>query len=207
MRAVAKAGLVALALTGWGCVPEWAENNQSGLFMEIAEIDIRSGPDSEPGEVLYSDVSDGFNDDAVMILRIYRMNPRVVRNSQLEHIQLVRYEVRYFRTDGRNREGIDVPYRFTGPLNESFEFAPETDDQIDVTAVIPLVRHQAKFEPPLSTLRDPVGSVTNPGLVFGGPGIISTIAEITVHARQITTGEGLTATSRVEVVFADFLDE
>lgn len=66
--------------------------------------------------------------------------------SQYNDILLTRYVVRYTRTDGRNREGIDVPYSFEGSLSKLIEIGATTD----VSFV--LVRAVAKLEPPLVNL-------------------------------------------------------
>ena len=113
MKALYVVAIGCLALTG--CTPDFAEENNSGVLIRIADITgiSATGPD---GDVLFSDVSDGFNDDAQVLVEIFRKNPTVGGSTPLEDVVLDRYEVQYFRTDGRNTEGVDVPYRITGPL-------------------------------------------------------------------------------------------
>jgi hypothetical protein len=205
MRALKVLGVVALAAVSFGCVPEWARDNETGIYMEIAGITGFAGGEGEGTEqdVLRSDVvTDGsvFNDDAVITVNVYRKNPTVESTSALEHVRLESYQVRYFRSDGHNVEGVDVPHRITGPLNSLRFHTPTGTDELEVDAVITLVRHQAKLEAPLINLR-----FTSPHL--SGQGLITAVAEITVFARQITTGESLTATGRMQVTFADFADQ
>jgi hypothetical protein len=80
--------------------------------------------------------------------------------------------------------------------------------EIEILAPIVVVRDQAKSEPPLLNLvRSPGTGGAGGGVIpggFGGPLTVSVIAEITVHARQVTTGEGLTASANFPVTFADF---
>jgi hypothetical protein len=197
-------GCLALA----GCTPDWATVNDSTLLMRIADISGQSatGPD---GDVLFSDVSDGFNDDALVTLQLFRKNPTVAASSPVEDVLLQRYEVVYFRTDGRNTEGVDVPYRITGPLAGTLHSPPEIGEN-EAQVVINVVRHQAKFEPPLSNLQGIFvgGLPTNPTdpLVFPGQGIITAIAEITIHGVTTNGKGGISATGRLQVTFADFAD-
>jgi hypothetical protein len=101
-----------------------------------------------------------------------------------------RYEVRYFRSDGLNEEGVDVPFRISGGLS----VLVPADGEAEVAIV--LVRHQAKFEPPLSNLRG----------AFGGENVLSTTAEITLHGRT-TAGQAVSTRGFVRINFADFADE
>jgi len=197
-------GCLALA----GCTPDFAKENNSGVLMRVAKI-TGDAASAGPGEVLFSDVSDGFNDDAIVTLQLFRKNPTVLPSTPLEDVLLDRYEVVYFRTDGRNTEGVDVPFRITGPLSGTLH-APDTGVENEVQVVINAVRHQAKFEPPLSNLLGIfVGGVpTNPTdpLVFPGQGIITAVAEITIHGHTTNDKGGITATGRLQVTFADFAD-
>jgi hypothetical protein len=102
-------------------------------------------------------------------------------------ITLTRYRVVYTRSDGRNREGVDVPYAFDGAITHtvlaeagSFGFT--------------LVRVQAKAEAPLRALRGGGGAVT-----------ISTIAEVTFYGHD-QTGTEVTVTGSISVNFADWGD-
>jgi hypothetical protein len=70
-----------------------------------------------------------------------------------------------------------------------------------------VVRHTAKREPPLINLIDSDLTPVIRGVFLTGEGIITTVAEITIYARQVTTGEPLSATGRFQVTFADFVDE
>jgi hypothetical protein len=68
------------------------------------------------------------------------------------------------------------------------------------------VRHQAKLEPPLKNMAG--GPVLLPGAGLrgdSGASVLTTVAEVTVFARTLT-GSSLTATGRIQVTFADFVD-
>ena len=202
MKSLLTLGVVGFAASMTACVPDWARENETGIIMEVAGITTFAGGQQggTESDILMSDVLPVFNDDAVVTCNIYRKNPGVSSTSALEHIRLESYQVRYFRSDGHSVEGIDVPHRITGPLNSVRLHTPTETAEVEADVVITIVRHQAKLEPPLINLRAT-------SLLLPGEGIITTVAEITIFARQVTTGEPLTATGRVQVTFADFADE
>jgi len=200
MKALCVVGIGCIALAG--CTPDFAKENNSGVLMRVADI-TGSGANIGEGDVLFSDVSDGFNDDAIVTLQIFRKNPTVVGSTPLEDVLLERYEVVYFRTDGRNTEGVDVPFRITGPLSGVLH-APGNIEEAEASVVINVVRHQAKLEPPLANL---IGIFpANGTITFPGQGIITAIAEITIHGSTTNDKGGVTATGRLQVTFADFVD-
>jgi hypothetical protein len=97
------------------------------------------------------------------------------------------YRVQFRRTDGRNVQGVDVPYAFEGAV--TFNVTPG-----GTTAGFTLVRVQSKLEPPLITLAGGGGSI-----------VISTIADVTFYGKD-TTGTDVTATGSISVNFADWAD-
>lgn len=208
MRALKAAVLLGVAAVSFGCTPEWARENETGIIMEIAGIEgIEGGEDGGTvGEILFSDVSAWINDDARVVVNVYRKNPTVEATSPLEHVRLESYQVRYLRTDGRNVEGVDVPHRITGALNSLRFHTPTDTGEVEIEAIVNVVRHTAKREPPLINLIG-IFPTTTGAVSLNSEGIITTVAEITVYARQVTTGEPLSATGRFQVAFADFVDE
>jgi hypothetical protein len=197
-------GFVGLSFVA--CVPDWAQQNATPYIMEIASIT------NAEGELpILSDVNDaktgGFeNDNAVVTVNLFRKNNNAdLSTSAVEHVYLERYEVRYFRTDGHNIEGQDVPYRVTGPLGNPRFHTPASGSEVELETIITIVRHQAKLEPPLRNLRlaqaGDSGSVLVPQQA-----IITCIAEITIHGRTVQ-GQVLVASGRVPVTFSDFADE
>jgi hypothetical protein len=205
MKSLQILGVAGLAVSMTACVPDWASENETGLLMEVAGITAEPGtPGIESGDILLSDVTPVFNDDALVTVNVYRKNPTVSATSPLEHVRLESYQVRYFRTDGHNVEGVDVPYRITGALSSQRFHTPTETGEIEIDATITVVRHQAKEEPPLVNLRSFLVASTTGQPLQSGQGIITTVAEITIYARQVTTGEPLTATGRFQVTFANF---
>jgi hypothetical protein len=100
-------------------------------------------------------------------------------------ITVDRYRVRFIRSDGRNEEGVDVPYAFDGA------FSLTVSDT--ATAVFTLVRVQAKREPPLS------------GIAAGNGIRLSTIAQITFYGHD-QTGREVITTANIGVNFGNWGD-
>jgi hypothetical protein len=186
---------VLAALAMFGCTPEWARENDSDQVMHIIGIE------TDDGSILNSDICCPIvNDPAVVSIQLTRKN-NTVAGTTLGDVYLSRYEVRYFRTDGRNVEGVDVPYRVTGPLAQNIHPA-SAGAHSDTSVTIDLVRHQAKLESPLANLRQ--FTVTDTG-AFGssGAGVLTVIAEVTVFGRQVND-RALSATGQVQINFANY---
>ena len=102
-----------------------------------------------------------------------------------QFITLDRYHVRFIRTDGRNTQGVDVPYEFDGAFTVTVGGGT-------TQAGFTVVRNVAKREAPLLALR-------SNGL------ILSTIVELTFYGRD-QTGHEVVATARSSIDFANFGD-
>ena len=174
---------LALALGAGGCTPDYVTDSTAPVLLLIASVN--------EGAVLDSDVrlsSGTICPDTISVaLAVRAKNQNSVQITVPQHVLVQQYEVRYFRTDGRANEGIDVPYRYAGPL------AFEVDVATSGTSTVPVqvVRRQAKLEPPLSNIT--------------GYQIVSMIAEITISG-QTVAGEAVSATGRMQVDFADYGD-
>jgi len=100
-------------------------------------------------------------------------------------ITLNRYHVRYFRADGRNTPGVDVPSAFDGAFTGTVSGS-------DLTVGFELVRHIAKEQAPLQALgRNNV--------------LISTICEITFYGRD-QTGREISVQGQLLINFGNFGD-
>ena len=106
--------------------------------------------------------------------------------SALNDVTITSYRVRYRRTDGQNREGIDVPYGFDGASTATISVGGTATVSFD------LVRRQAKLEAPLRNLAG-----------GGGLIIISTIAEVTFYGRD-QAGNEVSVMGSMDVRFGDF---
>ena len=99
-------------------------------------------------------------------------------------VTITRIHVSYRRTDGRNTQGVDVPFAFdtfatgTVPATGTASFGFE------------LVRIQAKRDSPLRQLVDTAQ-------------FIATICDVTVYGTD-RTGNNISATGSIQVEFGDF---
>lgn len=184
------------AILSFGCTADFATDSEADVILRIVKIIGLEGENEDEGDVLFSDVTPVFNDNAELTFELVPKNANGPVLGAFNDVFLERYEVRYVRSDGRNTEGVDVPYRFTGGMAT---LVPATG--ADTEAAIMVVRHQAKLEPPLRNL-----AFVNPTVNGGGVGILTVVAEITVHGRT-TSGKGVSATGRLTISFADFADE
>jgi len=130
-----------------------------------------------------------FNDLGRASIRVEMKNAlSTTAPSALNAVTINRYRVRYRRTDGRNTEGVDVPFGFDGATTVTIPVGSTGQVPFD------LVRHQAKLERPLLTL------VGGRGLIF-----LSTIAEVTFFGRD-QAGNDVSITGTIDVQFGDFGD-
>jgi hypothetical protein len=104
--------------------------------------------------------------------------------SQNNFITVTQYHVEYVRTDGRNVQGVDVPYAFDGAVTATVSGS--------TSVPFTLVRIQAKEEAPLQALA-----------FGGGARAISTIAHVTFFGHD-QTGRDVSVTGNIEVDFADW---
>lgn len=104
--------------------------------------------------------------------------------SPLNAITITQYHVKFIRSDGRNVQGVDVPFEFDGAVT--------TTIQDTGSVAFTLVRTQSKEEAPLRALRN------------GGPPI-TTVAEVTFFGHD-QNGRDVTVSGRLEVSFANWGD-
>jgi hypothetical protein len=176
-------GLVSLA--SGGCTPDWAKDGEAPVVLLMTAINGGSPLDSDMR------ISTGTVCPDFVSLRVenHFKNPGVTNTGFRHDVIIERYEVHYFRSDGRSEEGVDVPYSISGNV------AQEIIEESAATLNLEVVRRQAKLEPPLTNL------------IAGGGGLIVTMfADVTLHART-TTGQNTNAVSaRLQIDFADFAD-
>jgi len=188
-------GTLAAALCGvtlTACA-DLARTGSGPSFLVVQSIlATRGGGTVVSGNGLESDVvtnGTAFNDFGQATIRVELKNQvSTTAPTAINSVTINRYRVRFRRTDGQNREGIDVPF--------SFEGASSTTIDAGGTGVVTfdLVRPQSKLEPPLRTL------VGNGGLI-----VISTIADITFYGFD-QAGNDVTVTGSIDVRFADYGD-
>jgi hypothetical protein len=187
-----KLGLVLLAAVGLaGCaVEDFVTDNNSSVLFKIASINggaaLKVDVASDKGGVI--------NNLAPVTIAVRPKNQNFDNVPQVPMAVFVeRYEIRYYRSDGRATEGVDVPYKISGNMTTAVDVG--TGSGANVTVSMEFVRVQAKMEPPLSTL-----SGVGQGIV------ITMFAELTLHGRT-TAGEAVMATGTLQLNCSDFVDE
>jgi hypothetical protein len=190
------AGAVTLSVS----CSKYVRDSDSPVRLVIESLEGASGakPD-EMGNTLLSDVvtvvSTGcscatiFNDPGQATFRVQLRDIGTLTPSTpspLNAITLTRYHVKYVRADGRNVQGVDVPYEFDGAATVTI---PE-----DGTASVGfnLVRNVAKREAPLAAL------VNNDTL-------ITVIAYVTFYGHDLA-GNDVSVTGTIDITFANFGD-
>jgi hypothetical protein len=185
MKRHAMMAVVALALMLPGCVPGYVKDNDSPVLF-LAATD---------GATITSDVSVLAPDNASVGLAVRAKNPKGPTSATVPmHVVLESYSVRYFRTDGRDVEGQDVPYHFSSAINGEIDLATGGATNF----LIPIVRAQAKQEPPLRNLRVIPGTNPLPGAAINP--VVTMIAEVTVYGHTVA-GEKVSVTVRYTVDF------
>jgi hypothetical protein len=192
-RAILGAAFVAAFTVLPGCTSRQMEGASSS-YLIVDALNASPGDLDEFSGQLDSDVL-GLNgvvsDVAKVDLRLGLKDPGTTTNpsspTSANFITITRYHVKYVRTDGRNTQGVDVPYEFDGGASVTVR-----DGASISTLVITLVRAQAKLEAPLLALRNQGGQV-----------ILSTIAEVTLYGTD-QAGREVSVLSRISVAFADF---
>jgi hypothetical protein len=193
MRAVGVITACALVIGASGCVPGYVRENDSPVLFRIVSVN--------GGNTVLSDVSTVVSDTVPVTLAVRPKNPLNTNVPQVAEAVIVeQFRVRFFRTDGRDIEGEDVPFSFSGGITTAVDIG--TGAGANVTITIPLVRVQAKQESPLRNFRNLVatsGQTANGGTLV--PRVTMT-AEITIFGRTVA-GEAVSDTGRVTVDFVD----
>jgi hypothetical protein len=185
---------VALFAPGISCTGrQLAGTSPAYLIMDSLLAAPGATPDTFSGS-LASDVLTGggiFADNGQVTLRVGLKDPgsQTTPNqpTTTNFITVTRFHVEYFRSDGRNTPGVDVPHAFDGGLTF-------TVDETGGSGVFTIVRVQAKAESPLQALS-----------VNGGAQVISTIARVTFYGTD-QAGRAVSATGTISVNFANWAD-
>jgi hypothetical protein len=158
------------------------------------DIDGNEG-DFLQSDVIYQDPEDAtkttiYADSAVVTFRGRLLDPASLTGpSHFNDITVTRYVVSYIRADGRNTEGVDVPYSFEGNLT----VVVPIDSAAAATFVI--VREVAKLEPPLIGLHE-----------WRDAGVIQATAKVDFYG-QDQVGKTIKATGYLTIFFANYANE
>lgn len=201
-------GLVAAAALLTTACGEVARTGRSPAYLVVNAFDAASGAEPDQfGGTLRSDVitivevkrgedtfyvATTFNDIGRVAFRLGLKDPGPAASptaaSPLNAITINRFRVEYIRSDGRNTQGVDVPYSFDGAFTITVPAAGTATGTFD------LVRHTAKAEAPLLALQ-----VNNQGQ------LINTIARVTFYGKD-QAGNDVSVEASMTVTFANFGD-
>lgn len=182
---------LAVALTGALLLTSCSEairTGQSPAYLVMMSLQGSAGLAGGFGSTLQSDVVSDTGSIAQDVgqaaLELTMKDPLAGGPTAVNAITITQYHVDYIRSDGRNTQGVDVPFAFDGAVTAT----------VSGTASIPftLVRVQAKEEAPLKALR-----------FGGGANVITTIARVTLYGHD-QNGREVSVSGNIEVTFADW---
>lgn len=128
-------------------------------------------------------------DVAKATLRASLLDPApILKPGQFNDIMLDRYIVSYSRVDGKNRQGVDVPYSFEGALTQILKIGTSTS----ISFVV--VREVAKLESPLIDLAQ-----------NRAEGVIEATAKIEFYGHDLVENK-VKATGYLTIFFANYAD-
>ncbi|HHF52715.1 MAG: hypothetical protein J7L72_07585 [Candidatus Aminicenantes bacterium] len=154
------------------------DNEQNFLQSDVA---VESG---EEGQVTVE------ADLVSATLGVKTINPEpIYGTSQYNNVILTRYVVTYTRSDGKNTEGVDVPYSFEGSL--SSEIAVGSTQTISIV----VVRAVAKLESPLIDLRDASGDV-----------VLTVTAKVDFYGHDLAD-RAVSTTGYITIYFANYVND
>lgn len=166
--------LLILRITG----TDIEDNEVDFLQSDVVSIDANTG-----AEVVAADAA-----TATFVAQPMDPEP-LLGTSHYNDVVVERYVVTYSRTDGKNNEGIDIPYSFEGSMSARVQI----DTQTDVSFVI--VRAVSKLEPPLVNLAK-----------GRGEGELKITAKIDFYGTD-TMGNTVKATGYLNIFFADYVTD
>ena len=199
-KPITRALLAALSIASAGCGV--AEQGRSPSIVRIDELVASSGAGSISfGGYLHSDVvtlvkvnnvdtPTIFNDVGRVTMSLILKDPGApgINNvpSDQNTVQITHYRVVYRRTDGRNVQGVDVPYAFDSGMTVVVPATGSGQNSFDI------VRVSAKREAPLAALA--VNGQT-----------LDVIADVTFYGKDMHNN-AIAVTGSVGVTFANFGD-
>jgi len=187
----ARVAVVAGALLGAGACAAAGRPGAASSFLIVESLEAAPGsrPTTFAGALASDVLTNGgiLEDPARASFRLEMKDPAFGEPSPVNFITLRGYRVTFTRSDGRNTQGVDVPYAFDGVLTATVTGTTQVS--------LVLVRAQAKLEAPLRAL---VGG--------GGAVAISTFADVLFYGAD-QAGHDVTVSARIGVTFADWGDE
>lgn len=199
-KAITLALLTAFAAAAAACGV--AEQGRSPVVMRIDDLAASSGAGSQSFagylnsdvqtmvKVNNVDVPTRFNDPGRVTLSLVLRDPGApgIGNTptELNTVTVTHYRVVYRRTDGRNVQGVDVPWAFDSGMTISVPASSSVQQTFE------LVRVSAKFEAPLAAL-----TVNGQAL--------DVIADVTFYGKDMHNND-VAVTGSIGITFANFGD-
>ncbi len=141
---------------------------------------------------LWSDViTNGtvYNDNVEATITAKLLDPLAEESTYYQDAIIDQIDVSFRRPDGKNVEGVDVPYSFSQKLNIRVEINGTS------TFSFVVIRQVAKLEAPLRDLKE-----------GGNEGVLELIADITFYAKDVAGNRISPITGSITVWCANFAD-
>jgi hypothetical protein len=199
-KSITLALLTSLAAATAGCGV--ADQGRAPVVIRIDDLVASSGAGSQTfGGYLHSDVVTNVTVSGVSVPTRFNDIGRVTLSltlkdagapgvgntpSELNTVTFTRYRVVFRRTDGRNVQGVDVPYAFDSGMTISVPISGAVQQTFDI------VRVSAKLEPPLLALAS-------------NGQTIDAIADVTFYGKDMQNND-VAVTGSIGVTFANFGD-
>jgi hypothetical protein len=185
--AAALTGVLVASLPLSSC-SEAIRTGQSPSYLIITSLQAAPGGTTSFGPTLQSDVLTDtggiFADQGQVILEVAQKDPLGPAATPVNSITITQYHVDFIRSDGRNTQGVDVPFAFDGAVTATVPAL----SQVGFT----IVRIQAKEEAPLKALAR-----------AGGANAISAVARVTFYGHD-QNGREVSVTGNISITFSDW---
>lgn len=180
-------GRLTVALTGVVLLMSCGQavrQGQASSYLVLTSLTGGSAGASTVESDVISNTGSSFTDSGQAAFQVLMKDNGGLGPSPVNAITITQYHVEYVRTDGRNVQGVDVPFAFDGAVTATISASGGV--------AFTLVRIQAKQEAPLKALAS-----------AGGAQAITTIARVTFYGHD-QTGREVSVTGSIQVTFADW---
>ena len=166
--------LLVVSITG----TDLEDNDVNYLQSDVVMIDIDTGNATVAA------------DDAKVMFSAESLDPEPwLGTSHYSDVFVTHYVVTYSRSDGKNQEGVDIPYSFDGTFSARVQIGSSTE----VSFIV--VRAVSKLEPPLINLT-----------AGRGEGELKTTARIDFYGHD-ALGNKVKASGYLTIFFANYITE
>ncbi len=185
--------LIIAALFLASCVAK-EKDSTSASFLVLNSLTGNDMDGKAGSTTVFSDVLTNsgsiYNDNGVAEVTAQLFDPAIPIVTPYMNVVVDQVDVEFKRPDGRNVEGVDVPYRFIQPMNMLVE--------IDADVQIPfvLIRHVAKLEAPLLALRE----------IENQSKVLQLVAKVTFHGKDVGGHRITPVSGYLSVWCANFAD-